>query len=151
MNILKQWVWPVVAGFVVASIIMLIFEWINHYLFPLPGGLDPMDTAAVQAFTASLPWTVYILVFVGWAFGAFEGGCTTAWLGKGKQIQLVSVLAAILVAAGTFDMTVLGFPMIAIVLGILVLAAFPYLGRLAMNTFMKRKMAAMAATNTSQV
>jgi hypothetical protein len=29
MNVLKRWVWPVVAGFIVASIIMLVFEWIK--------------------------------------------------------------------------------------------------------------------------
>src|SRR6185369_3883314 len=67
MNILKRWIWPIAAGFIVASIIMLIFEWINHFIFPLPVGLDQHDTAAVQAFTASLPWTAYILVFLGWA------------------------------------------------------------------------------------
>ena len=145
MSFLKRWVGPVVAGFVVASIIMLIFEWINHYLFPIPGGMDTMNTAAVQAFTASLPWTAYILVFLGWAVGAFEGGCTTAWLGKENQIPLTTILAVLLVLAGIFDMVTIGFPMIAMVLGVLILAVCPYLGRLALNTFEKKKRESMAA------
>ena len=65
MGILKQWVWPVVTGFIVASVIMLVFEWINHFIFPKPAGLDVTDATAEQAFTASLPWTAYILVFLG--------------------------------------------------------------------------------------
>src|SRR3954471_3348140 len=86
-RVLKDWVGPIVAGFIVASIIMVIFEWINHYIFPLSADLNQTDTAAVQAFTASLPWTAYILVFLGWAVGAFEGGCTTAWLAGEKPAR----------------------------------------------------------------
>ena len=82
MIFLKTKVWPVVGGFIVASIIMLFFEWINHFIFAIPASVDTTDVSAVQAFTASLPWTAYILVFVGWAVGAFEGGCTTAWLSQ---------------------------------------------------------------------
>src|SRR3954462_9091749 len=134
MNILKHWIWPLVGGFIVASIIMVIFEWINHYIFPLPADLNQTDTAAVHAFTMSLPWTAYILVFVGWAFGAFEGGCTTAWLAGEKQFPATTILAVLLVLAGIFDMTVIGFPPAAMVLGIIILAGSPYLGRFALNT-----------------
>ena len=145
MTFLKQWVWPVVAGFVVASIIMLIFEWINSFLFPLPDNHEVMSGAELQALAASLPWTAYILVFVGWAFGAFEGGCTAAWLAGEKQLGATSVLAVLLVLAGIFDMTMIGFPPIAMILGVLILAVFPYLGRVALNTFEKRKREKMAA------
>jgi len=138
MNILKHWVWPIASGFIVASIIMLIFEWINHFIFPKPVDLDLNNAADLQAFTASLPWTAYILVFAGWAVGAFEGGCTTAWLAKNKQIPAVTVLAVLLVIAGIADMVKIGFPMAAVALGILILAVSPYLGRLAMNTFENR-------------
>src|SRR6266576_1660431 len=109
MNILKHWVWPVVGGFVVAALIMMLFEWVNSFLFPLPKDLDWMDTVAVQAFTASLPWTAYILVFLGWAIGAFEGGCTTAWLAGENQFRVTAVLTVLLVLAGIADMAMLGF------------------------------------------
>jgi len=147
MKMLKQWVWPVLAGFLVASVIMLVFEWINHFIFPKPAGLDVMDPVALRAFTASLPWRAYILVFVGWAFGAFEGGCTTAWLAKEKQLPATTILAVFLVVAGYFDMTTLGFPLVSMILGIILLAVFPYLGRFALNTFEKKKRGEIAAMN----
>ena len=143
MNILKQWIWPLVAGFIVASIIMFIFEWINHFIFPLPAGLDQKDTDAVQAFTASLQWTAYILVFLGWAVGAFEGGCTTAWLAGERQFRATAILAVLLVLAGIADMSILGFPLVSTLLGLLILVIFPYLGRYALNTFEKKKRASM--------
>lgn len=143
MIFLKTKLWPVVGGFVVASIIMLIFEWVNHFIFPIPAGVDKMDTAAVQAFTASLPWTAYILVFLGWAVGAFEGGCTTAWLAGETKPLVTSVLAALLVAAGAFDMVIIGFPMTAVIIGLLILAIFPYLGFRALNAFEQKKRASI--------
>ena len=145
MNILKKWVLPVVAGFIVASIIMVIFEFINSFFFPLPKDLDWNNIEAVQAVTASLPWTAYILVFLGWAVGAFEGGCTTAWLGGQKQFQVTTVLAVLLVLARTLDMAILGFPRLFTALGICIVAVFPYLGRFALNTFEKKKRATMVA------
>ena len=145
MTFLKQWVWPVLAGFLVASIIMLIFEWINHFIFPLPASLEQNDTAAVQAFTASLPWTAYILVFLGWAVGAFEGGCTAAWLAGEKQLPVTTILAVLLVLAGIFDMMMLGFPPVSTLLGLCILAIFPYLGRHALNTFERKKRESMVA------
>ena len=145
MIILKKWVSPVVAGFIVASIIMVVFEFINSFFFPLPKDLDWNNTEAVHAVTASLPWTAYILVFLGWAVGAFEGGCTAAWLGGEKQFQVTTVLAVLLVLAGTFDMAILGFPLLFTALGICILAVCPYLGRFALNTFEKKKRATMVA------
>lgn len=138
MYILKKWVWPVVAGFIVASIIMVAFEWINHFLFPLPANLDVNDIAAVHAFTASLPWTVYILVFLGWAAGSFVAGYVCARLAGEKQFSAVAILTVLLVLAGIADMLMIGFLMPAMILGVVVLAVFPYLGRYAFNAFQTR-------------
>ena len=143
MNIFKKWVWPIFVGLVVASIIMLIFEWINHFIFAIPSNIDQNDMAAVKAFTATLPWTAYILVFVGWAAGAFEGGCTTAWLAGEEKFRVTAVLAVILMLLGLGDMVALGFPPVAIIIGLLVLAIFPRLGFLALHAFEKRKQMTM--------
>lgn len=94
MNILKRWVWPILAGFIVAAIIVLIFEWINSFIFPLPDTHEVMSAEELLALTAALPWTAYILVFLGWAVGAFEGGCTCGWLAGEKQFRATLVLRA---------------------------------------------------------
>ena len=143
---------------------MLVFEWINHFIFPIPKVLDSNEPINVQAFTASLPWTAYILVFLGWAVGAFEGGCTAAWLSQDsnesgtdasrprgvvrageRQFRVTTVLAILLVVAGVADMAMLGFPPTFTALGLLILAIFPYLGRYALNTFERKKRESMAA------
>lgn len=139
MNILKQWVWPVIAGFIVAGIIMLFFEWINHFIFPIPSDLDIYNSEAVRAFTASMSWKAYILVFIGWAVGAFEGGCTTAWFAKEKQFGATLALTIVLLLAGLGNTIMIGFPPIFMTISLLILATFPFLGRTALNTYQKKK------------
>ena len=128
MSFLKLKVWPVVAGFIVASIVMMIFEFINSFLFPLPENLDWADTASVQALTASLPWTAYILVLLGWAIGSFKGGCVTTYLSGEKEYRVTAALSILLVIAGGIDMAMLGHPLVFSVLGTATLLFFPYLG-----------------------
>ncbi|MEN9413105.1 MAG: hypothetical protein RLZZ342_192 [Candidatus Parcubacteria bacterium] len=138
MTILKQWVWPVVAGFVVASAVMMAFELTNSFFYPLPADLDWYDTAAVQALTKSLPWTAFILVILGWAVGSFCGGYITSRLAGETRFRVTAVLAILLVLAGIANVLMLGHPMVFTIIGLAVLAVFPYLGYLAYRVFEKK-------------
>jgi hypothetical protein len=144
MSFLKLQMWPVIAGFIVASLLMMLLEFINSFFFPLPKDLNWSDAAAVRAVTRALPWSAYILVFLGWAIGAFEGGCTTAWLAGEKEFRLTAVLTVLLVLAGIADMAMLGFPLGFTTIGLLILAVCPYLGFTALNTFERKKRESIA-------
>lgn len=69
---------------------------------------------------------------------------TAAWLAGEKQIPATTILAVLLIVGGITGMVILGFPLIAMALGLLILAIFPYLGRYALNTFEKKKRESMA-------
>ncbi len=112
MNFLKTKVWPVVAGFIVASIVMMAFEFTNSFFFPLPNDLDWMDTAAVQALTASLPWTAYILVILGWMAGSFAGGGVATRLSGDTRYRTALALGIILTLAGIWNVMLLGHPLL---------------------------------------
>lgn len=128
MIFLKRWVLPVVAGFVVASAVMMLFETLNSFLFPLPKDLDWSDQAAVKALTLSLPWTAFILVILGWAAGSFVGGWVSTYLSGEVSYRVTALLSALLVLAGIANVLMLGHPLIFTILGIAALAAFPYMG-----------------------
>lgn len=128
MSFLKTKVWPVFAGFVVASIAMMIFEFANSYLYPLPANLDWMDTAAVQAFTASLPWTAYILVILGWMAGSFKGGWVATRLSGDVSYRTALVLGVILTFAGIWNVMLLGHPLLFTLISIPQFLIFTYLG-----------------------
>lgn len=128
MAILKTFVWPVVAGFVVASIVMMIFEYANSFLFPIPADLDWNDSEAVRRLTESLPWTAYILVLLGWAFGSFKGGWVTAWLSGEEKFRTSFALAIILTLAGVLNVMMIGHDVIFTAVGLPLLFGATYLG-----------------------
>ncbi len=128
MDFLKLKVWPVFAGFVVASIAMMIFEFANSYLYPLPSDLDWMDTAAVQAFTAALPWTAYILVLLGWMAGSFAGGWIATRLSGDRQYRKALALGVILTLAGIWNVMLIGHSLLFTVISLPQFLIFTYLG-----------------------
>ncbi|MCE9548865.1 hypothetical protein K8Q98_00470 [Candidatus Nomurabacteria bacterium] len=127
-NFLKFKAWPVVAGLVGAFIIMMIFEYVNSFFYPLPEGLDIKDTAGLQAFTATLPWTAYILVFLGWLLGAFKAGCVTTYLSKERTYKLSFIVGLILTLLGIANNIMIGHDMFFNIVGIPMFLVFTYLG-----------------------
>ncbi len=121
-------VWPVVAGLLTAFIIMMVFEYVNSFLYPLPEGLDIYDPAAVQAFTASLPSTAYILVFLGWILGAFKAGCVTTYLAKEDTYRLSFIVGVLLTLAGIANNIMIGHDMFFNIIGLPMFIVFTYLG-----------------------
>ncbi len=119
---------PVIAGFIVASVVMMIFEYINSFIFPIPADLDWKDPEAVRALTESLPWTAYILVLLGWAFGSYKGGWVTTRLSGEKKFRTSLALAIILVLAGVWNVMLIGHDIVFTVIGLPLLFLGTYLG-----------------------
>lgn len=128
MHFLKTNVWPVVAGFVVASIVMMLFEYVNSIFFPLPTDLDWSDAAAVRALTASLPWTAYILVLLGWIAGSFAGGYLTTCLSGESAYRVSFALGIVLTLAGIANIIMLGHPILFLILALPQFLIFSLLG-----------------------
>lgn len=128
MQFLRYKLWPVIAGLLVAFIIMMIFEYINSFFYPLPEGLDIKDPASVQAFTKSLPWTVYILVLAGWILGAFKAGCVTTYLSKEETYKLSFIVGVILTLLGIVNNIAIGHDLFFNIIGLPMFILFTYLG-----------------------
>jgi hypothetical protein len=127
-NFLKLKVWPVIAGLLTAFIIMTLFEYINSFIFPLPVGTNINDIYQLHAFTASLPWTAYILVLLGWIAAAFKAGCVVTYLSKESTYKLSLLTGAILTLFGLFNNLVIGHDMIFNVIALPMFIVFTYLG-----------------------
>ncbi len=121
-------VWPVVAGLLVAFAIMMALEYLNSFIYPLPDGLDITDPEAVRAFTATLPWTAYILVFVGWVGGAFCAGAVTTYLSGEATYRLSLAVAIILTLGGLINNIMIGHDIFFNIVGLPMFLIFTYLG-----------------------
>jgi uncharacterized membrane protein YciS (DUF1049 family) len=127
-NFLKMKLWPVVAGLGTAFFVMMFFEYINSFIYPLPADLDIMNPEAVWAFTASLPWTVYILVFIGFVLGAFKAGSVTTYLAKEETYRLSFLVGILLTLGGIVNSIMIGHDMIFNVIALPMFILFTYLG-----------------------
>ena len=128
MDLIKRKLWPVLAGLLTAFLVMMIFEFVNSYFFPLPEGLDMTDTEAVHAFTATLPWTAYILVLLGWIVGAFKAGCVATYLSKEYAYRLSFITGIILTLLGLVNNLAIGSPILFNVISLPMFIIFTYLG-----------------------
>lgn len=142
-NFLMKKLWPVVAGLLTAFIIMMVFEYANSFLYPLPEGLDVMDRDAVVAFTNSLPWTAYILVLLGWAFGSFKAGCVTTYLAREHTYRLSLVVGVILTLLGVVNNLMIGHHYLFSVVGLPVFIVGTYLG----HVYLRKVHAARSAAS----
>jgi hypothetical protein len=103
MHPLVRKVLAVVAGFVVASAVMMVIEGLNgHVLFPELGraAAGVTDREQVRGLMAAAPAAALLVVWLGWAVGAFAGGWTAARLAKPSTPRTLLVLGALLTLAG---------------------------------------------------
>lgn len=128
MNFIKTYILPVLSGFVVASVVMMVFEYTNSLLFPFPAGFDTHDGAAVQAFAAQFSPQIFYLVLIGWTVGACVGGYVTAWISKETHFRHGAVLAVLLVLAGILNYFIVHSPLWFNVVAFPALGVGTYLG-----------------------
>ena len=93
----------VAAGFIAASIVMMIIETINgRILYPeLAKAADGVtDRETIRALLATAPVGAFLVVLVGWILGGVAGGWATARLAAQATAGHGLVLGALLVLAG---------------------------------------------------
>jgi len=93
----------VIAGFVAASAVMMLIEWLNgHVLYPELGKLAEgmTDREAIRALLASAPVGAFLVVLLGWALGSLAGGYLATWIGRNPPFAHALVLGGLLTLAG---------------------------------------------------
>ncbi len=104
----------VVAGFVVASIVMVIVESINgHVLYPELGkAAEGMtDREAIRALLAAAPAGALLVVIAGWILASFIGGWVAARLAGRSGVLHGLVLGGLLTLAGIANNLMIPPPM----------------------------------------
>jgi hypothetical protein len=121
----------VVAGFIVASIVMMIIESINgRLLFPGLGkaaeGLT--DREQIRALVAKAPVGALLVVIVGWILGGIAGGWTTARLSAHSTLRHGLALGALLTLAGVANNLMIPPPLWFWITSLVVLMPAAYFG-----------------------
>jgi hypothetical protein len=93
----------VVAGFIVASVVMMAVEWTNgRFLHPELGRLAEgvTDREVLRGLIAGAPVSALLVVIVGWALGSLSGGCAAAWIAGRTGARHALILGLLLTSAG---------------------------------------------------
>lgn len=118
----------VVGGFVAASVVMMVCEMTNSLIFPFPAGFDQTNLEQVRAFAATLPWTAYILVLLGWFLGSVVGGWISSRIVRAKTFTVAGIVGGILTVAGIFNNVMLKAPVLVFCIGFIVFFLGTWLG-----------------------
>lgn len=86
----------VVAGILVAALVVFLFEALGHMLYPPPPGLDVSKTEDQARMMEVIPLGAKIAVIIAWFFGALAGSLTAARIGGASRYAWV--VGAVMVA-----------------------------------------------------
>jgi hypothetical protein len=103
MGSILRGIGAVVAGFVVASLVMMLVEFVNgRFLHPELGraaaGLT--DREAIRTLMAGAPASAFLVVLMGWLLGSIAGGWVAARLAARASQRHALVLGVLLTLAG---------------------------------------------------
>jgi hypothetical protein len=109
LSVLRS-VGSVLAGLVVAFVLVVAAEVFGSIFHPFPPGIDPTDLEACKAHVARFPTWVLAVGAGFWAAAALSGAWLAAFLGPGRHSAHGFVVGAILLALAVFNMSMLAYP-----------------------------------------
>ena len=96
----------VLAGFVAASVVMMLVEMVNgRVLYPELGAAAQgmTDREEIRALLAAAPIGAFLVVLLGWALGSLLGGFVAAWIGRRTPTAHALALGLLLTLAGILN------------------------------------------------
>jgi hypothetical protein len=118
----------VLAGSLVAFVLIAGIQFLNTSFYPLPAGLDPSNREAMSSFMATLPLGAFLMVLLSYAVGGLAGGFVAARLAPRAAQGHALAVAALLVGASIMNLTALPHPVWFMVANLLVVVLMPLAG-----------------------
>ncbi|MBM3767451.1 MAG: hypothetical protein FJW32_18830 [Acidobacteria bacterium] len=130
MSVLKKAA-AVIAGFVVASIVMMIIEFINgRVLYPdlAKAAEGVTDPEVIRGIMARAPVGAFLVVLLGWLLGGLAGGWSATRIAGDGSLRCGVILGALLTLAGVANNLMLPPPLWFWVASLAVLFPSAYFG-----------------------
>ena len=121
-------IFSVLAGMVVAMIVVGVLEVVGHLVFPPPPGIDLHDPQQLQAIMDQLPLGALLSVLVAWGGGIFAGGCVAAMLARTNQLTHALIVGGVQMLAGIVSMILIPHPFWFIVASLAIVVPCAWLG-----------------------
>ena len=117
-----------VAGIVVAWLVITLSQLLSAALYPPPPGTDLTDPAALADFINTAPVTAMACVIAGYALAALSGGWVAARISR-RHPRLAALIVGALVLLGVvLNYTMIPHPTWMLVSGVLLPVPMAWLG-----------------------
>lgn len=130
MSALKK-IAAVIAGFVVASIVMMIVEFVNgRVLYPdlAKAAEGVTDPEVIRRIMAGAPVGALLVVLLGWLLGGIAGGWSATKIAKDIGLRSGIIVGILLTLAGVANNLMIPPPLWFWIAGLLVLFPSAYYG-----------------------
>lgn len=118
----------VLAGSMVAGMLIAVVEMIGHLVYPPPPGIDPTDPESLRTVMESLAVGALIAVLLAWAIGTFAGAWLAARVAGRAGSAHGMVVGLLMLAAGVANMLTIPHPIWFWFLGVGVFPLAAWLG-----------------------
>jgi hypothetical protein len=118
----------VLAGAIVAGVLISVVEGISSAVYPPPPGLDLNNPEALRQYIDRLPIGAFLFVLAAWAVGPFAGAYVAARLVRRARMAHGLIVGALFLIAGVLNMLMIPHPIWMWVAGIAIFIGCSYLG-----------------------
>ncbi len=122
----------VLAGLALGMFVITAVESIIPLIYPMPRAVDPGDTEALRTMMAGMPVGVFVILMLGWIFGALAGGLLAArvastWFYRAPLLHALAV-GVVQTAGSIANFSLLPHPTWVLVAGLVVFIPMALLG-----------------------
>lgn len=100
----------VLAGAVVAVVVIMLVEMVSLWLYPLPAGVDASDHAALAAAVRMLPVGAFLLILVAWLLGAATGAVVALRVAMGAARWPGLAVGGLVLAGAAYNLATIPHP-----------------------------------------
>ena len=100
----------VLAGAVVAVVVIMIVESLGMWLYALPAGVDTTDPAAIAAAIPLLPLGAFLFVLASWVLGAAAGALVALRVARGPARWPGLAVGCLVLLGAAYNMMTIPHP-----------------------------------------
>lgn len=101
----------VIAGIVVAVLVVMGIQWLGHVVYPMPEGLDINDADAMSEHIAGLPLGAFMFVLASYALGALAGGLLASKLAASSRMLMAGIVIGLILVATLVTLVQIAHPL----------------------------------------
>jgi len=98
------------AGLLSGVIVILAFEFASNTLFPPPAGFLQFSPAQFAHYVQQLPAMAFVLVLLGWFFGAADAAILSAWLAPQRPLWHAAIVCTIFLLMAAINLFTVPHP-----------------------------------------